>query len=219
MRRLPLILIALGLAGFGAVRALDQGVAAERVRREPPAWHFPTVDQLVNSGARVGQPAPVISGVAQDGREYELAKLAGDKPVVLAFIKDGCPCFAEAEPYFARLRSAYGERFGFVGVIDGPVEAAGRFAKSVGVSYPVLADPGANAARRYGVTHAVSIVLVRPGGAIDAQWPGYSAEMLLELNRRIARLTEVSEPPLDVAGAPAAITSGCPFPLPQESKP
>lgn len=219
MRRLPLILILLGLAGFGAVRALDQGVAGERVRRERPTWHFPTVDQLVNSGARVGLPAPAISGVAQDGREYELAGFAADKPVVLAFIKDGCPCFAEAEPYFARLRAAYRERLGFIGVIDGPTESAQLFAKSVGVSYPVLTDPGASAARNYGVTHAVSIVLVRPGGTIDTQWPGYSAEMLLELNGRVAKLCKVSEIPLDVAGAPAAITSGCPFPIPQESKP
>ena len=55
------------------------------------------------------------------------------------------------------------------------------------------------------------VALVRPDGVIDTLWPGYSAEMLQDLGRRVARLARTAEVPLDVRDAPTVPTTGCPF--------
>jgi peroxiredoxin len=215
MRWKPLTLIALALATVGLLRAFDAGRddAPAPIRPRPAASekHYVTPGQLTASGAWSEQPAPPLAGVAQDGRTRSLADLADGRPLVVVFIKDGCPCSAEAEPFFARPRAAYGDRLRFAGVIDGPAEAARNYAKEVGAAYPILADPDKAIIHRYRAENSVYVALVRPDGVIDTLWPGYSAEMLRELGRRVARLAGVAEMPLDVRNAPSVMTTGCPF--------
>jgi peroxiredoxin len=215
MRRNPLTLIALALVAVGLLRAFDGGQgdapAAARPRASAPEKHYVTPVQLTATGEWTGRPAPPLTAVAQDGKSYALADLADGRPVVVVFIKDGCPCSADAEPFFARLRAAYGDRLRFAGVIDGRIEAARAYATAARVPYPVLTDPDKAIIRSYRAENSVYVALVRPDGVIDTLWPGYSAEMLQDLGGRVACLAGTAEVPLDLRGAPAVLTTGCPF--------
>jgi peroxiredoxin len=149
--------------------------------------------------------------VGHDGRPREWKDLAGPRPVVVVFIKRGCPCNVEFEPFFHRLARAYQGQACFVGVIDGPVETARRYAEANHVPYLVLADPKRAIISRFGAKNGAYVAVVKPDGALDTLWPGCSAEMMLELSRRIARLAGVEEQYVETSGLPRALTTGCPF--------
>ncbi len=54
-------------------------------------------------------------------------------------------------------------------------------------------DPDRAIISRFEAKNGGYVVLLRPEGAIDAHWPGCSAEMMRELGRRIAELAAVTE--------------------------
>jgi hypothetical protein len=53
--------------------------------------------------ARPLGPIPVLG---HDGKRREWQDLAAARPVVAVFIKRGCPCSVEFEPFFHRLSRA-----------------------------------------------------------------------------------------------------------------
>jgi hypothetical protein len=75
----------------------------------------------------------------------------------------------------------------------------------------VLPDPGRRIIRRLRAQNGGYVVLLTADGVIDRFWPGCSADALTDLGRRIARLADVQERPLDVADVPGSLTTGCPF--------
>jgi len=75
----------------------------------------------------------------------------------------------------------------------------------------VLADPERAIIARFEAQSGGYVALLRPEGAVDALWPGCSAEMICQLGRRIAALADVTERPVDVTGLPRVLTTGCPF--------
>jgi hypothetical protein len=46
---------------------------------------------------------------------------------------------------------------------------------------------------------------------LEKLWPGYSAAMLEDAVARLARLTGFVATPIDTSGAPAEMTTGCPY--------
>ncbi|MHC5543574.1 peroxiredoxin family protein, partial [Singulisphaera rosea] len=58
---------------------------------------------------------------------------------------------------------------------------------------------------------SASVALVSRAGTIETLWPGYSADMLNDLGRRLARLTGVEPKPLDTRDAPIKLAAGCRF--------
>lgn len=131
--------------------------------------------------------------------------------MVLVFIKHGCPCSIEFEPYFHRVAQVYRGVVRFAGVIDADLDASRRYAAEQHVPYPVFADADRKIIRRFGAKNGCYVSLLTPEGVIDGYWPGSSADALQELGRRIAKLTHVEERSLDVTGMPKALTSGCHF--------
>jgi hypothetical protein len=117
----------------------------------------------------------------------------------------------EFEPFFHRLERCYKGRVRFFGVIDGGVADARTYAEANRVPYPVLADPDRAVITRFKAENGGYVALLRPGGVVDALWPGCSAEMARELGRRISTLAGVKERPVEVSGMPPALTTGCPF--------
>jgi hypothetical protein len=152
-----------------------------------------------------------VEATGHDGRRLRWADLSGGQPVVFAFIKDGCPCSAEFEPFFQRVAALYRGRIRFVGVIDAPLKTARRYAAEQHVPHPILADPDRRIIRRLNARHGGYVALLTPEGVIDGFWPGCSVATMRELGRRIARLAGVRERPLDVTGMPRPLTTGCPF--------
>jgi peroxiredoxin len=176
-----------------------------------PVSHPVTPVMLTSAREKSGARAPEMAAEGSDGRPTSVAAVAADRPTVLFFIKDGCPCSEAAEPFFHRLHAAYGARAAFLGVIDGDRSVAREWAGRHRSPYPVLADPDLRIIRACGVERSAYVAMISRGGTIDRLWPGYSAGMLAELGVRLARLTGLTKPPTDAAGAPLELASGCMF--------
>lgn len=121
--------------------------------------------------------------------ERRVERFATDRPLALLFLKHGCPCNDDFEPFWQRLRGAYGDHLAFRAVTDEDGEAI----------------------RLFEVENSGYLILLRADGSVDAAWPGWSREMFEQVNQRIAALVGVSEKPLDLAGLPNALTTGCPY--------
>jgi len=173
--------------------------------------HRVTPKMLVSSSLRSERPAPPFSALGNDGRTYVLNDLLKSGPIVLVFIKEGCPCSDAADPLFVSLHSAYEGRVRFFGVINGDRRVASKWTEDHGTTFPILADPGLAIIHAYGAESSAYVALIAPDGRIDKLWPGYSAEMLQELGRRMAGLAGQKEVPFTGVDAPNELYSGCPF--------
>ncbi len=182
------------------------------VPRPATSKHYVTPAQLIESGAVADRKVRSFSAVARDGTVFTWSGMSKARPLVLVFIRRGCPCSADFEPFFHRLAGRYRDVAEFAGVIDGDADAAPRLhhrqqdARMLCSLIRTGRSSTGSQAKNGGY-----VALVRPEGAIDTLWPGYSAEMMRELGRRIAELGAVSERSIDVAGMPGALTTGCPF--------
>jgi peroxiredoxin len=185
--------------------------AVRAAEPSPPEDHLVTPEKLAAAQSLAGTAAPAFGGAAPEGRPPAPEGSARDKPRVLVFIQDGCPCSEAAQPYFNRLHAAHRGRVDFAGVISEDATAARRWAGENDVLFPVVADPGLVVVRKYKAENSLHIVLVAPGGEIEKAWPGYSESMLRELDRRLSRLTGAEKPPVSFIGAPAELYSGCPY--------
>ncbi len=216
MPRLHVVLVALSVA-LGLLYAL----AVLRNELGGPAGLAPVV--IVDSTRHLVTPAmadasremverkaPGFHARAADGRAYSLAELRAAGPVLLTFIKQGCPCSESAQPYFNALHAAY-PGVSLLGVIDVEGEAAGRWAERHRVTDPMLLDPAGELVRGYGVQNSAYVVLVDSEGRIARHWPGYSAPMLRELGATLAAMTGRAEVPLALDDAPEELYTGCPY--------
>jgi peroxiredoxin len=172
-----------------------------------PKTHLVTPPMAEASATMVGREAPAFDARATDGDRHAPAN-AG--PTVLTFIMDGCPCSAEAQPFFNRLHEAYPSAT-FLGVIDAEFPQASRWADGHKVAYPLVLDPRLRIVRDYQITNSAYVVLIDSKGAIAGHWPGYSGAMLAELGRKLAAMTGSAESKLDLADAPTQPYSGCPY--------
>jgi hypothetical protein len=173
--------------------------------------HFVTPDQLVECGALAERRIEPFSAVAHDGAHFTWPAADRTRPLVLVFIKRGCPCSVEFEPFFHRLEQQYRDAADFVGVIDADVDVARAYAMANHVPYRVLADPCGAIIARFQAKHGSYVALLGVNGHLDTLWPGCSAEMMRALGRRIAALRAIAERPLDVSSMPKVLTTGCPF--------
>jgi peroxiredoxin len=205
----------LGLLGMNryADQPHEQVPSTTREKASSPATekHYVTPRQLAASGAMTNRLVAPFTAVTQAGQPIAWAELSGGQPVVLVFIKKGCPCNVELEPFFQRLETAYRDCVRFAGVIDGSVDVACQYAAANHVPHPILADPEHQLIVRFQAESGVYVALVTPSGVLDTLWPGCSAEMMQELSRRSAELAGVEERPVDYTGMPNALTTGCPF--------
>jgi peroxiredoxin len=173
--------------------------------------HYVTPSQLAASGAWQDRPVAPFSAPGHDGKLYDGQSLEGEPATVLVFIKKGCPCSVEFEPFFHRLEHCYKGQARFFGVIDGSVADARHYAEANRVPYTVLADPDRTIITRFKAENGGYVALLKPGGVVDTLWPGCSAEMMKELGRKISTLAGVEERPVEVRGMPPVLTTGCPF--------
>jgi len=173
--------------------------------------HYVGPRQLADANGMIQREAGSLSATAQNGERMNWDHLCGGQPLVLIFIKDGCPCNVEVEPFFQRVEKLYAGETRFAGVIDAGTEAAARYATEHGVPHPVLADPEKHLIRQFKAEYGCYVVLLTPRGVIKGCWPGCSADTMRQLGGRIADLAGVKERPLDVSGMPVSLTTGCPF--------
>jgi hypothetical protein len=173
--------------------------------------HYVTPFELSECGAWTDRRVEPFSAVADDGTRFRWPGAGKARPLVLVFIKRGCPCSVEFEPFFHRLEGRYRDVADFVGVIDADADLARAYAVANKVPYRVLADPDRTIVMRLGAKSGGYVALLGSGGEVDSLWPGCSAGMMRELGCRIAALGAVAERPIDVSEMPKVLTTGCPF--------
>jgi peroxiredoxin len=205
------------LVGWGALLCISHlwqagpAVSQPTVSAQPAERHYVTPKQLAASGAWQDQHVAPFAAQTHEGRWFDSREVVGECPTVLVFIKRDCPCSVEFEPFFHRLEGRYRGLVRFLGVMDGDPDVARRYAAANRVPYPVLADPERSIVKVFKAENGGYVVLLKPTGEVAMLWPGCSAEMMRELNREVAHLAGVSERPVEVAGMPAVLTTGCPF--------
>jgi peroxiredoxin len=143
-----------------------------------------------------GVEAPEINLSYLDGRKFSLAEARKKGPVVAAFFKVSCPVCQLAFPYLERIFKAYNKSstFTFVGVSQDNAADTKAFNRSFGVTFPVLLDvagmyPASNA---YGLTNVPTVFLISPEGEIEFSSVSWSRSEMEELNRKLARLSNIA---------------------------
>ena len=184
---------------------------ASPVLIEGPPRHLVTPRMLTASAKMQDVAAPGFQAPATDERVYDVKKLTQDGPVVLVFIKDGCPCSQAAQRFFNVLFHEFGKRACFLGIFDGSVSKARKWAAQYQASFPLLSDPDLRIVREYKAENSAYVALVAKGGRIEKLWPGYSAEMLTQATTCLGRLTGVNAKRIDIRDAPEEMTTGCPY--------
>ena len=178
---------------------------------EPPETHLVTPAMLAATEKMAKLPAPAFDAEATDGASYRLEDTLGKRPLVLVFIKDGCPCSRAAEPFFNRLHAAYKDEVQFLGVIDVDMTTAKTWATVNRVPFPVLADPEFQIIHAYKAESSAYVALVSKDGTIETLWPGYSGSMLTEASEALARLSGREVKSINATDGPTVLTTGCSF--------
>ncbi|MBI4711783.1 MAG: TlpA family protein disulfide reductase [Planctomycetes bacterium] len=123
------------------------------------------VEHLVSDP--VGEKAPDFALKDLDGKEFKLADLIDDKPLVLDFWASWCPpCRAKA-PHFQELYVKYGDKLNIVGInLDRTIDAVKKYTSQKGLTFPNLYDDGGQVADKYGITGIPANVVINAQGEI-----------------------------------------------------
>ena len=102
---------------------------------------------------QVGEPAPKIQGVDQDGKTWKLDDVLGKKVVLLYFYpKDDTPgCTKEACGFRDRISDLKKENVEVVGVSFDSPDSHQKFISKYHLNFPLLADTDGKIADAYGV--------------------------------------------------------------------
>lgn len=218
MKSIPLVLFGLtvttmgGLYGWTRFRSgLPEG-RQDLVIIEGPTKHLVTEEMAIAGRTMLDRPAFRFAKPGTDGVTHELDEMLRQGPVLLTFIKQGCPCSEAAQTYFNQIHEAY-PRVSMLGVINVEIESAKRWAARFHANYPLLLDPAEELVRGYEVENSAYAVLIDRDGRIVKYWPGYSESMLNQLGSSLARMTGSTERKLDFRDAPTELYTGCPYAL------
>jgi len=209
-----LVFLLLGLVGVGFF--LYRAKADARLRQlglaDPEARkHLVTEPMTQKAVERQDKPAPEIALTDSAGKPIVLKDLCAEKPVIVYFIKDGCPCSETYEPFIQELARTYQDMATVVGVIDGTRETAAAWSSRFVNPYPIAFDPSNETMARWGATNSAYTALVDREGRLVAYWPGYSRWMLEELSQKLSELTGTPRRRLAVLDAPSKLYTGCSF--------
>ncbi len=156
-------------------------IGATRVQADElnPTGRPPSADR--------GHPAPDFTLSALDGEPVSLSQFRG-RPVILNFWATWCgPCRAEIPALEAAWRGAAGEAV-VVGVnVQEDEITVGRFARELGMTYPVVLDTAGEIARIYRVQAFPTTYFIDARGVIAENYIGpMNAPLLLSRMRDLA---------------------------------
>jgi cytochrome c biogenesis protein CcmG/thiol:disulfide interchange protein DsbE len=132
-------------------------------------------------GPYVGAPAPDLTGVTVDGRQVSLKDLRG-RVVVLNFWATWCaPCREEMPALEARYEKYKDDGLVVLAIdFDEPAEDVRAFQDQLGLTFPVLLDPGAKIQQLYRVRGYPTSYFVDRDGTIQVQHIGVMFEDQLD---------------------------------------
>jgi cytochrome c biogenesis protein CcmG/thiol:disulfide interchange protein DsbE len=135
---------------------------------------------------KMGHIAPNFSLTGIDGKIYELRKMR-PKPVILNFWAS-----QDEAAYFAKLNKQFGDRLQILAVnltADDSVKSAREFARTYGITFPVLLDTNGQIADRYKIRAIPSTMFIDSQGLITdgvlgaLSWGALQTRALILLDR------------------------------------
>jgi peroxiredoxin len=129
----------------------------------------------------VGKPAPAIDLQTIDGKKFSLAQFKG-KPVFVNFFASWCqPCKLEL-PFIVKQYPALKAQTVFLGIdeLEAPTQVV-PFAKQMGITYPILIDPGA-VGSAYQIDTLPKSVFIGRDGVVRAIWRGFLTPAMFKKN-------------------------------------
>jgi hypothetical protein len=178
---------------------------------QPQPKHPVTSDMTRATAAKARKKAPpfIATDVAQ--KKVYIAQEGSEKPQFLYFVLDGCPCSFDAEPLFQDLYEHLGRRVEFISVTDAEFNKAKRWWHQMTVPYSVVSGSDLTLMKAYEAKNSVYSALISKDGKIVKMWPGYSIDILTEMNQLMSVEAGIPIKPFDTKYAPKERSSGCPF--------
>jgi peroxiredoxin Q/BCP len=107
----------------------------------------------VSDALKVGEPAPAVSLVADDGKTVSLDDFRDRQAVVLYFYpKDDTPGCTKEACSFRDLSAEFVEKGAVIlGVSPDDSKSHVKFREKFSLPFPLLSDPGAEVAQRFGI--------------------------------------------------------------------
>ena len=180
--------------------------------------HPITETMLKEATQLAGSSAPKFEASNSNGKMVNLQNLSQSKPIALVFIEKECPCSKDATPFYNQIQAAFGDKAKVVGVINASATYAAEWAKKFGWKGQLVSDPELKIINAYNAKGSIYTSLIAANGTIVKSYPGYSRDMLSELNSKLASLVKITAPTLKLSQAPKDMVAGCPFPAIEEVK-
>jgi cytochrome c biogenesis protein CcmG, thiol:disulfide interchange protein DsbE len=169
---------------FFVYKAPDKGTKS--YHGEKVTNYLDSPPEIPDPAARmqVGQPAPVFSYAALDGRVVHLTQFKGNKPVVLDFWATWCPPCRMEIPLLQRFADEYGGKVEIIAISSEDAGKAGEirsFAHNEGLSFDVMHDPTGTIDAMYPHNAIPFLVMIDKNGKVIKTETGYSPGLGEEL--------------------------------------
>jgi peroxiredoxin len=150
----------------------------------------------------VGKIAPPFELASMDGKTYSLKDALSQGPVLAAFFKVSCPTCQYTFPFLERLYQQFrAQTVQFLGISQDTARDSQRFAKTHGVTFPILIDEEPyEISQEYGLEYVPTLLLIAPDGHVQISGDGFSKADLLEIQKHLAKHFSVTPPPLFLPG-------------------
>jgi peroxiredoxin len=145
-----------------------------------------------------GKIAPTFQLATTAGTSLSLQEALGEGPVLVAFFKASCPTCQYAFPYLERIHQQLREQGVQVwGVAQDNAQEATRFAKTYGLTFPILIDDHPyRTSRDYSLQYVPSTFLVRSNGHVEISSEGFCKADLLAIQESLAQSLSATPPAL-----------------------
>lgn len=216
MRRTAQVVLGLSTLLLGAGALLAYAALRPTAPYTGPSAHpadaplHPVTARMEREAALwTAKPAPRFT--LTDTRRRPVTLGTSERPQFVYFVKDGCPCSIDAEPLLQKLERLHRKDVDFVAVTDATTKKADEWVTDMAVVYPVVSRPTVDVMKAYGALASVHSSLIVDGKVVKT-WPGYSKDILGEMNRAFSKAAGMKlAPPFDPAYAPIKKTAGCAF--------
>ena len=145
-----------------------------------------------------GKAAPPFELASMDGKTYSLAEGLKHGPVLAAFFKVSCPTCQYTLPFIERLyQQFHAQGVQVWGISQDTARDSQRFAKTYGVTFPILIDDEPyETSLQYGLEYVPTLFLIAPDGQVEISGDGFSKSDLIEMQKSLARHFSATPPAL-----------------------
>ncbi len=206
---IPSFLALASAAGLLAVALKAKNSESFDVNEVPK--HPVTTDMMVKTGAMKTKIATAFTTKDTNGAPIQIAGNGLKRPQFVYFVNNGCPCSYAAEPLFHSLADQFKGQVDFISVTNASAADAKKWIAEMQVTYPVVPDPKVEIMHAYGAISSAYSALITTDGKIYKMWPGFSKDLLLDMNRELAAVIGQPERPFDTQYAPLRPATGCTF--------